>query len=109
MPIFQTAEYQVRPEAINKVKQAIQEFVHYVETNEPGTLLYSAWQQHGDPARFTHFFVFEDDAARKAHGRSKAVKQFESVYSPELVGDGVVFTEYGQIATNQWLQQTAVR
>jgi quinol monooxygenase YgiN len=106
MAIFQIAEYQVKPEAIDRVKQAAQEFVHYVETNEPGTLLYSAWQQQDDPTHFTHFFIFEDDAAKNTHSRSNAVKSFESVYSPELVGR-VRFTNYEQVATNQWLQTAA--
>jgi len=29
------------------------------------------------------------------------VKRFESVYSPELVGGNVVFTDYDLVATNQ--------
>ena len=107
MPIFRTAHYQVKPDAIDKVKRAIQEFIHHVEVNEPGTLLYSAWQQQAHPNRFTHFFVFEDDAARNSHSRSDAARRFESVYSSELVGS-VIFTDYDQIGTNQWLQ-TAMR
>jgi quinol monooxygenase YgiN len=107
MPIFQVAEYQVKPSAVDKVKRAVQEFVHYVEANESGTLLYSAWQQQKEPTRFTHFFIFEDEAARNIHSRSDAVKRFESVYWPELVGR-VTFTDYDPVATNQWLQ-TATR
>jgi len=107
MPFFRTAHYQVKPEAVGKVKQAILEFIHHVEVNEPGTLIYSAWQQQDHPNRFTHFFVFEDEAARNTHSRSNAAKRFESVYSPELVG-AVTFTDYDQVGTNQWLQ-TAMR
>ena len=107
MAIFQIAEYEVKPEAVDKVKHAIQEFVHDVEENQPGTLIYTAWRQRQQPTRFTHFFVFEDELARQAHSRSEAVKRFESVYSPELVGR-VVFTDYEQVATTQWLQ-TALR
>ena len=70
--------------------------------------MYTAWQQHNQPERFTHFFVFEDEAARNTHSRSDAVKRFESVYFPELVGGGVKFTDYDAVATNQWLQ-TATR
>jgi len=103
MPIFQIAEYEVKPDAVDRVKQAVHEFVHYVETNEPGTLLYSAWQQQDSPTHFTHLFVFEDDDAKDTHSQSKAVKSFESVYSPALVGR-VKFTNYEQITTNQWLQ-----
>jgi hypothetical protein len=32
------------------------------------------------------------------HGQSDAVKRLESVYSPELVGAGVVFTDCEMIA-----------
>ena len=107
MAIFQIAEYEVNTDAVDKVKQAIREFVHYVEANEPGTLIYSAWQTQNHPTQFTHFFAFEDATAKAAHSRSNAVKQFEAVYRPELVGS-VAFTDCDQVATNQWLQ-TAVR
>lgn len=100
MSLCQIAEYRVNPEAVNKVKQAVEEFVRYVKANEPGTLLYVAWQQKDDPTRFVHFFIFADDAAHNIHGESEAVKRFESVYSPELRGGGVVFTDYDPVATN---------
>jgi hypothetical protein len=41
-----------------------------------------------------HFFIFEDAAAQTLHGQSEAVRRFESIYSPELVGGAVVFTDY---------------
>lgn len=98
MAIYQTGAYQVRASAIGKVKEAIQEFVSYVEANEPGTQMYLAWQQKGDPTRFVHLFKFEDAAAQARHGESDAVKRFESLYSPELVGGDVVFTDYDMVA-----------
>ena len=98
MPIYQTGGYQIRPAGINKVKQAIKEFVAYVQANEPGTHMYLAWQQPDDPTHFLHLFVFEDAAAQTRHGQSEAVKRFESVYTPELVGGAVVFTDYEMIA-----------
>src|SRR5262245_408517 len=94
MPIYQTAHYQVQPDAIAKVKAAIEEFVAYVSENEPGTRMYASWQQVEDPTRFVHLFIFEDDAAHAAHGASEAVRRFESVYRPELVGGPVIFTDY---------------
>jgi quinol monooxygenase YgiN len=114
MPIFQTGGYQVKPSAVNKVKQAIREFVQYVQTNEPGTQMYLAWQEKSDPTRFLHLFIFADEAAQTRHGQSEAVKRFESVYSPELVGGEVVFTDYelisGKPAPEQWEQwQTLFR
>lgn len=101
MPIYQTAHYRVKPQAVDKVKQAIAEFVDYVKSNEPGTWVYSAWQQADDPTRFVHIFTFEDEAAQARHSESDAVQRFESVYSPELVGGPVVFTDYRLVASNQ--------
>jgi quinol monooxygenase YgiN len=86
MPIYTIAQYQVKPSGVEKVKQAIEGFVLYVKANEPGTRLYSAWQQKDDPTRFVHFFIFENEAAHIGHGNSAAVKRFESIYGPELVG-----------------------
>ncbi|MBZ5676349.1 MAG: antibiotic biosynthesis monooxygenase [Acidobacteriia bacterium] len=101
MPIYTIAEYRVRTSGVEKVKQAIQEFVPYVKANEPGTRMYEAWQQKDDPTHFVHFFIFEDEAAHTAHSKSDAVKRFEAAYRPELAGGDVVFTDYHLVATNQ--------
>ena len=101
MAIYQTATYQVKPQAVEKVKRAIEEFVEYVHANEPGTQMYVAWQQQNDPTRFIHLFIFKDVAAQTIHSKSEAVRRFESVYSPELVGGDVVFTDFDLVATNQ--------
>jgi quinol monooxygenase YgiN len=100
MPIYQTAHYQVKPEAVDKVKHAIEEFVRYVADNEPGSKLYAAWQQKDDPSKFVHLFIFEDEAAHHAHGNSAAVRRFESVYTPELAAGPVVFTDYQLVDAN---------
>lgn len=50
------------------------------------------------PTHFLHLFIFENAAAQTRHGQSEAVKRFESVYTPELIGDEVVFTDYEMIA-----------
>jgi quinol monooxygenase YgiN len=101
VPIYQTASYQVNPGAVDKVKAAITEFVAYVTEHEPGTRIYTAWQQQSDPTRFVHLFEFADEEAHQAHGASAAVRKFEEVYQPELAGGAVVFTDYLQIASNQ--------
>jgi quinol monooxygenase YgiN len=101
MPIYQTAHYQVEPGAVAEVKAAIEEFVRYVRENERGTTFYAAWQQQDDPTRFVHLFTFEDEAAHQAHGRSSAVRKFEAVYAPRLVGGPVVFTDYDRVAANR--------
>jgi quinol monooxygenase YgiN len=108
MPIYQTGGYRVRPSAVEKVKQAIKGFVRYVQENEPGTKMYLAWQEKNDPTRFLHLFIFEDEAAQARHGESAAVKEFESMYSPELADGDVVFTDYemilGKPAEQQWMK-----
>ena len=101
MAIYQTATYQVKPQAVEQVKRAIEEFVQYVRANEPGTQMYVAWQQQDDPTRFLHLFIFRDSAAQAIHSESEAVKRFEAIYSPELVGGDVVFTDFDFVATNQ--------
>jgi quinol monooxygenase YgiN len=98
MPIYQTAHYQVKSAAIETVKRAIAEFVEYIQANEPGTQVYLAWQQQDDPTRFTHVFIFADEAAQTAHSESEAVRRFESIYSPELVSDGVQFIDFDWVA-----------
>ena len=100
MPIQTIAEYRVRPDGVEKVKRAIEEFVPYVTANETDTRMYLAWQKQDDPTSFVHFFIFENEAAHKAHGQSAAVKQFEAAYGPELSSDGVTFTTYNEIASN---------
>ncbi len=100
MPLYITAHYQVKAQAVDRVKRAIEDFVAYVRANEPGTRLYWAWQQQDDPTRFMHFFIFEDEAAQTIHSESAAVRRFESAYTPELVGGDVVFTGYDQVAAN---------
>lgn len=101
MPIYETGGYRVKRSALSKVKKAIKEFVAYVKAHEPGTQMYLAWQEKGDPTRFLHFFIFKDAAARSRHGRSEAVKKFEAVYGPELVGGDVVFTKYRAISNKR--------
>jgi quinol monooxygenase YgiN len=112
MHICQTGGYRVKPSAVNKVKQAIKDFVEYVRTNEPSTLMYLAWQEKNDPTHFLHLFIFADEGAQARHGESEAVKRFESIYSPELVGGEVVFTDFelvsGKPAPEQWAQWQTV-
>jgi quinol monooxygenase YgiN len=101
MTIQTIAQYRVKSSGVDKVKRAIEEFVPYVRANEPGTKMYLAWQQEGDPARFVHVFIFEDEAAHAAHASSAAVKRFEAAYGPELAEGKVIFTDYELVATNQ--------
>lgn len=99
--IYQTAEYRVAPEGLDEVRWAIIEFVAYVRANEPGTRMYTAWQRQDDPARFTHLFIFADEAAQQAHSESAAVARFEAAYRPHLVDGDVVVADFDEVASNQ--------
>jgi quinol monooxygenase YgiN len=96
--LYQTGAYQVKKSGVERVKNAIAEFVKHVQANEPGSIMYLAWQQKTDPTKFVHLFIFADEAAQERHGQSEAVRKFESVYTPELVDGSVVFTDYEMIA-----------
>jgi quinol monooxygenase YgiN len=98
VPIYQTGGYRVKASAVDKVKRAIKDFVAYVQSNEPGTHMYLAWQEKDDPTHFLHLFIFADEEAQNRHGQSEAVRRFEAIYSPELVGGEVVFTDYEMVA-----------
>jgi len=98
MPIYQTAQFEVRPEALEHCEQAIREFVAYIQANEPGTLVYTSVHVASDPASFLHFFIFEDEAARERHRTSEGVRRFTDTLYPELLAP-VEFQEYSAVAT----------
>jgi quinol monooxygenase YgiN len=97
--IRELARYQVRVEALPRCLAAIDEFVAYVRAHEPGTLRYEVWQEHGDPTRFVHLFIFRDDAAQRRHSESAEVKRFASVLYPECIAP-VEFVGYREVASN---------
>ncbi len=99
MTIFQTAHFTVKPESLEKCKAAIQEFIDYVKANEPGTLRYTSLQESGDPHKFMHFFIFQDEAAQEIHRSSPGVTKFTGILYPELASNGVTFTEYAFFAS----------
>ncbi|MBF8285376.1 MAG: ABM protein, partial [Anaerolineales bacterium] len=76
MPIYQTARFKVRPEGLAKCEAAICEFVEYVKSREPGTLLYISLRDTQDPTSFLHYFIFQDEEARQEHANSEGVRRF---------------------------------
>ena len=97
MPIYQTARFQVRPQALESCKQAIRDFVDYVRTHEPDTLQYTAMEETGDATSFLHVFVFADAAARDRHANSDAAKHFTGLLYPNTAAP-VEFKEYSIVA-----------
>jgi quinol monooxygenase YgiN len=98
MPIYQTARFQVRPEAVERAVQANHAFVSSILGHEPGTLVYTFHQKQEDPTRFLNFMVFQDEKAREQHRSSEGVRHFTDVLYPELLAP-VEFTEYTVVAS----------
>jgi len=100
MPIYQTAYFVVRDDALDICKKAIHEFVDYVRENENDTVLYQSLQEKENPNHFLHYFIFRDENARDLHANSEAVQQFTNVLYPHLVAS-VEFTEYNVFASTK--------
>lgn len=96
--VRQLAFYEVHPEAIPQVLEAIDEFVAYIKNHEPGTLRYEVWQERDHPARFVHLFVFRDEQADHVHSKSAAVKKFSAILYPQCL-EPVNFIDYRQVAS----------
>jgi quinol monooxygenase YgiN len=96
--MYRTAEFQVDPNSIAKCRKVIQEFVAYVKSNEPGTLLYISLQNEKDATRFLHLMAFADPLALVEHGSSAANKEFITALYPELES-GVVISDFILVAS----------
>ena len=99
MPILMTARYQVKPQAIECCKKAIQLLVDHVKENEKETFFYLAQQETLNPYAFLHVMVFKDEVALTLHRSSKAAEQFVKVLYPQTI-DPLEFKEYNLTASN---------
>jgi len=97
--IHELARYEIRPDALEEVLAAINEFVAYVRANEAGALRYEVWQEAERPTRFVHIFVWRDEEANRLHGESAAVKKFAGILYPKCLAP-VEFITYKQIDAN---------
>ena len=83
MAIYMTAQYQVHPSQIEKVKESIRSLVTHVKNHEPLTTIYIAQQEILDSSKFMHILRFEDDTALGA-----------LAYKPKSAGGGGTRTPY---------------
>jgi hypothetical protein len=100
MPIYQTAYFVVRDDALEICQKAIREFVDYVHEHEPDTLLYTSLQGKEHSTHFLHYFIFRDEKARELHANWAAVNHFTSILYPNLIAP-VDFTEYNLFASTK--------
>ncbi|MCL6266701.1 putative quinol monooxygenase [Flagellimonas myxillae] len=74
--------YQVKPEAVDTVKEIVGRFISEIRKNEPGTLFYKSYQQVDDPTCFTHVMAFENEQAESLHKKSTYCREFTHVLYP---------------------------
>jgi quinol monooxygenase YgiN len=98
MPIYKTASFLVRAGSLDRITEAVREFVAEMQKTERGTQLYISLQDQVNPHRFLHVFVFEDERAETMHRDAPATKRFTEKLFPELVGE-VKFGDYILVAT----------
>jgi quinol monooxygenase YgiN len=97
--IHELAPSRIRPDALEEVLAAINDFVAYVRGNESGALRYEVWHEADRPTRFVHIFVWRDEEANRLHGESAAVKKFAGILYPKCLAP-VEFITYKQIDAN---------
>ncbi len=100
MSIYQTARFRVSPEGLARCEAAIRDFVEYVKSREPGTLLYISLQDVQDPTSFLHYFIFQDEEARDEHTSSDGVRRFTDILYPLTLAP-VEFTEHVVFASTR--------
>jgi quinol monooxygenase YgiN len=98
-----TARFEVRPEGLEKCRQAIREFVTHIRQNEPDTKLYLSLESSDKPGSFLHVMMFADDAAEQRHAQSDACRRFTGILYPELspAGSSPEFKAYTALASNR--------
>ncbi len=97
MANYLTAKFRVEPEWRDECLEVIREFINDVDRTEPGTRVYLSLQSEDDPNEFLHVFVFDDEAAEKAHRTSSAVMTFTNRLYPRLQAD-VEFRTFRRVA-----------
>lgn len=88
MPLYRTAEFTVKPEGLAEAKNAIAEYVAFVNEKERGTRLFLSLQSEENPHRFLHVMAFDDAAAETKHQATEHRRQFEQEL--DALVDGIV-------------------
>jgi quinol monooxygenase YgiN len=97
--IAKTARFTVRADARADCEAAIREFVAAVK-REPGTQVYLALHEEGDPTRFLHVMVFADEEAEERHRHAEHTRRFVEALYPHTL-DGVAFHDFTMVGTTK--------
>jgi len=87
-----TAILRARKGAEETMRQALLDVAAHVAKNEPDTVDFFISQARDDPAVFTTYERFTDEAAMDRHNGSAAVAAFFKVAAPILDGDVILHT-----------------
>ena len=82
-----------------RCEEAIRQFMSAVD-GEPGTRMYVALREAGDPTRFLHVMVFDDARAEERHRHAAHTRRFVEVLYPHTL-EGVACNEYTMIGTTK--------
>ncbi len=101
--INKKAYYKIKPESIEKVKTAIDEFVNEIAEKETNTN-YCSYQKKEDETAFIHVMSFRSKEDEELHRNSTHTKKFVEILYPECV-EGPIFEELNVISSVKVLKQ----
>lgn len=68
--------FEVKPQFLEQAKNLVTYFVLSVRAHEPGTVLYSSFQDADNPCVFTHIMIFKNEEVQQVHRNSNYVMDF---------------------------------
>lgn len=80
--IIKMAVYTVKKDKLKVVLPAVKEFVKTVNREEPGTLMYTAFQKKEAPHELVHIMMFKNKRSERLHSKSKHARKFVDVIYP---------------------------
>ena len=92
--VHRLAQYRVRPDKVEDVKQIVAEFVRAIAAHEPHTI-YHAYQAE-DHVSFLHVMTFPNEAAEEAHSTAPYTERFATALYP-VCEAGPFFTHYSLV------------
>lgn len=96
MEIHKIARYEIRPQSLPEVLEAIETFAAYVR-DELTETRWTTLQDPAHPTRFVSLIWALDEAADQRHRQAEGTQRFVAALYPNVVGE-VDFTSYRLVA-----------